>query len=566
MSRLAAQTRFRPAHRRSWPIQRKPLGHVPLPHHPSRRKPTIRGGEEGTMVQAWQDVRFALRAFRKGWGVTTLAVVSLAVAIGGNAAVFSIISSFFLQPITVEEPERLVATQERRKEQPQGPGTLATSLALYADLAERSRTTAGWAAYRPVTFGLRGTERAEPVSAAQVTAGIFPVLGVRPERGRAFRDEEAVEGAPRVALVRPEWWQRTHGDAGDPLGQILTLDSEPYEIVGVLPVGLTFLFTTADIWVPLTDDPRASPRDRRDVLALARLAPSATMEQVISEIGVLGEQLGAEHPEVQRDWRLEVFNVREDIPGGRTVTYYALLQGSVFFVLLIACANIANLLLARGLDRRREIALRSVLGAGRGRIVRQLLTESGLLVSAGALLGLALGWYGIRAIAARWASVLPATYQPVLDGRVVGFTMGVSMLAGVLFGVVPAFQACSDGQAEALKEGGRMSGGRSRQIISRGLVVAEVALSLLALGGGGMLVRAFLSIRGEDPGFDGSSLVTAQVNAPASRYPDDGQRIILQDRLLDRARSLVGAEAAALVNVLPRNVQAPTDTFRVAGR
>jgi len=356
------------------------------------------------MLDVLQDVRFALRTLRKGWGVTLVAVASLAVAIGGNTAVFGIISSFFLQPLTLEAPERLVAVQERRKERPPGLAGLATSLATYADLAERSRTASAWAAYRPKAMGLRGSERSEPVNAAEVTPAVFDVLGVRPQRGRAFRPEEAVEGAPRVALVRPDYWERSRGGQEDPLGQVLRLDGEPYQIVGVLPSDLTFFLTTADIWVPLTDDPRASPRDRRDVLTFARLAPSATMEQVRAEVAALGAQLESEHPAVQRDWAMDVFNVRDDFPDGRTKTFYALLQGSVFFVLLIACANITNLLLARGQERRREIALRTTLGARRGRIVRQLLTESGMLTAAGAVLGLALGWYGIRLMANKWAA------------------------------------------------------------------------------------------------------------------------------------------------------------------
>ena len=290
------------------------------------------------------------------------------------------------------------------------------------------------------------------------------------------------------------------------------------------------------------------------------------MEQVRAEMTMLAAQLEAENPGSQRDWTLDAFNLRTDIPDGRSKTLYGLLQGSVFFVLLIACVNITNLLLARGQERRREIALRTVLGAGRGRIARQLLTESGVVAAAGALLGLGLGWYGIRAMADHFAGLLPPTFTPRLAGPVVLFTMGVSVLAGLVFGLVPAVQTFREDQADALKEGGRAGAGRSRKVISRGLVVAEVALSLVALGGGGMLVRSFLALQGADPGFDGSALVTARVRAPQSKYPDDEQRLLLLDQMLQQARGLEGARAVALVNVLPRNVQAPVDTFRVRGR
>ena len=519
------------------------------------------------MSELLQDVRFGLRTLRNGWGVTLVAIVSLAVAIGGNTAVFGLIDSLLFRPMSAQAPERLVVLQEREKESPANLSTLATSLANYADLAEQSRTTSAWAAYRPTTLGLRGPERSEPVTGAQVTIGFFDLLGIHAARGRTFRPDEGVEGGPRVAMVTPEFWERTQGDVDEPVGRILTLDGEPYEVVGVVPESFTFLFINADVWVPLTESPTGSPRDRRDVVAIGRLAPSATMEQVRAEMTGLAARLEEEHPGVQRDWTVDVFNARTDIPGARTQIFYALLQGSVFFVLLIACANITNLLMARGQERRREIALRTALGANRGRIVRQLLTESGVLVAVGALLGLGLGWYGLRVMANRFVDVLPTNYVPRLDGSVVLFTVGVSVLAGLLVGLVPAVQTFRVGQAEALQEGsGRSTGGRSRKLVTRGLVVAEIALSLLALGGGGMMVRSFLALQGKDPGFDGSAILTAGVRVPDSRYPTDEQRLVLLHQLLERARGLEGARAVAVVNVLPRNVQAPTDSFHVQGR
>ncbi|MEJ2202513.1 MAG: ABC transporter permease [Gemmatimonadota bacterium] len=519
------------------------------------------------MTELTQDVRFALRTLKKGWGVAAVAVLSLAVAIGGNTAVFGLIHSLLFQPLSVTEPERLVVLQERRQEQPSNLSTLTTSLPNYADLKERATGAAGWAAFRPTVLGLRGSDRAEPVSSAQVTTGFFEVLGINLPRGRRFLTSEGVEGAPRVAVIRPEFWERARGGEGDPLGQILTLNGEPHEVVGVLPEAFTFLFSGAEIFVPLTDNPRDSPRDRRDVLAIARLAPSATMEQFRAEMSTLAGQLAAEHPAVQREWTLDAFNARTDIPDARTKIFYGLLQGSVFFVLLIACANITNLLLAQGQDRKREIALRTLLGADRGRIARQLLTESGVLVGAGAISGLALGWFGIRAMAHHFAGFLPAGYSPTLDGTVVLFTAGVSILAGLIFGLVPALQTFRDDHSDALKEGGgRTTGGRRRKLLTRGLVVTEIALSLLALGGGGMLVQSFLELQRADPGFDGSGLLTTRVRVPESKYPDDEERLILHDQVLERARALGGARSAALVNVLPRTVSVPTDTFHIQGR
>jgi putative ABC transport system permease protein len=517
------------------------------------------------MSEFVQDVRFAVRMLRRGWGVTAIAVGSLAVAIGGNAAVFGMINTFLFQPFTADAPERLVLLQERTLEQPNVLSTLSTSLAMQADLAERSRTTTQWAAMRPTVLGLRDGDRSEPIRSAEVTANFFEVLGTGMQRGRAFLAEEGVPGGRKVALVTPEFWERSRGGEGDPLGQVLTLNGEPVEVVGVMPANFSFPLSVADIWVPLTDSPIESPRDRRDVFAIGRLAEGATMEQVQSEVEGIAAALAVEYPEIQRDWTADVFNARNDIPDSRTKIFYGLLQGSVFFVLLIACANITNLLLARAQERRREIALRTVLGAGRGRLARQLLTESSILVVAGATLGLGLGWVGLDLLARSFGTLLPPNYTPTLDGTVVLFTLGISVMAGLFFGLAPIVDTLRVGQAEVLKDGGKSSAGRSRKLVSRGLVVAEIALSLIALGGGGMLVRSFMDLRSADPGFDGSPLVTARLRVPDSRYPDEHQRLAFLDEVLETARRIDGARFPALINALPRNFQVPTDTFSIAG-
>lgn len=518
------------------------------------------------MAELVQDVRFALRVLRRRWGVTLVAVASLAIAIGGNTAVFALIDTLLFRPLSVSEPERLVVMQERRVDQPEGLSTLSMSLAMHADMEARTRTATGWAALRATVLGLREGDRSEPVSAAEVTPDFFNVVGVEMKRGRTFLAEEGVPGGRKVAIVTPEFWERARGGEGDPLGEVLTLGGEPVEIVGVMPNGFTFLFSNADVWVPLTDSPTESPRDQRDVVSIARLAPSSTMEQFRSEVRGVGADLALEYPEAMRDWTIDAFNARTDIPDARTKIFYALLQGSVFFVLMIACVNITNMLLARAQERRGEITLRTVLGAGRRRLARQLLTESGVLMVGGALLGLALGWLGIRALARHFAGLLPANYTPALNGTVVAFTLGVSVLAGLTFGLAPVVQTLR-GRFDTLKAGGgRSTSGRRRQLVTRTLVTAEIALSLIALGGGAMLVRTFLDIQNADPGFDGSHLVRAQVRVPASKYRSEDERMLLLDQVLERTRALGDTRAAALVNAMPRSFQVPTDSFRLAGR
>jgi putative ABC transport system permease protein len=510
------------------------------------------------------DLRFALRTLRKGWWVTLVAMVSLVVAIGGNATVFGLVNGLLFRPLPYEAPERLVVFDEVERDQQRGQGPIAVSLANLADISERSRTTTAWASARPRTVSLRGTERAEARTGTEVSTGFFDVLGVSPVRGRAFRPEEGVEGGPRVVLLDYAYWVNTMGPEVDPVGRVLTLDGEPHEVIGVLPEGFDFLFGTADFWLPLTASPQSEPRDRRDVLSLARMSPTATMEQVRAEAAVIAEQLEGEYPDPQRGWTLDVRNLRYDFPSQQSRMLFWLLQGSLMAVLLIACVNITNLLLSRGQERMREIALRTALGAGRWRIVRQLLSESLLLTVAGAAGGVGLGWYGIRILANRFAGALPGSYAPVLDGAVVGFTLVISAAGGVIFGLVPALQVFRASHFDALKEGGERGGaGRGRRRLSRALVVGEVVLSLVALGTGGMMVRSFLQLQNVESGFDQRSLLTARLVVPRTKYPEEEEALLLLDGILEETRGLPGVRAAALVNALPMGFGASTDTFRV---
>ena len=340
---------------------------------------------------------------------------------------------------------------------------------------------------------------------------------------------------------------------------------EPHEIVGILPQGFEFLTPNQDIWVPLQESPQSAARDRRNLFAIARMAEGSSTEQVRAEMRGVFERLEVEYPETLRNRTLDAYNLRYDLPTTQTRILFALLQGTVFLVLMIACVNVTNLLLARGQDRSREIALRTVLGAGRLRIVRQLLTESFLLVIAATVLGIALGSVGIRLMANQFAGNLPAQYELVLDWRVLMFTAAVAALSGLLFGLAPALQSFKQQHSETLKEGGRGGQGKSKRMLSKTLVVGEIALSFVALGGGSLLVRSFLDLRESDPGFRTEGMLTALVTVPDSKYPDDEQKALLVDRILEQVRGLSGVTAATLTNSLPQNFQAPTDSFLVAG-
>ncbi|MDH3224527.1 MAG: ABC transporter permease, partial [Gemmatimonadota bacterium] len=482
-------------------------------------------------------------------------------------AVFSLVDAFLFRPLPVDSPEQLVVVGERPESQPPGAGFLATSLVNFRDLRERSRLIEAWGAMQPRTMSLRGTEGAEAVSGMSVTPSFFGMLGATLHRGRAFEVHEAVEGGPALAILGHEFWLERYGESINPLGEVLILNGEAHEIVGITPPNFAFLTPTPDIWTPLATSAVDAERDERTVIALGRFPPTTSTEQVREEMNTIGAQLAAEFSETQRGWAFDTYNARYDIPTRQTRVLFGLLQGSVFLVLLIACVNITNLLMARGQERRREIALRTVLGAHRGRIVRQLLTESSILVAGGMLLAAVLGITGIRAIANQFAGVLPPGFEIQMNTRVVLFMLAASAASGLAFGLAPALETFRRGQATTLREGDvRGGGGRKRKRLSRALVVAEIALSFVALGGGTMLVRSFLEIQGQSTGFDISNLLTASMTLPASKQPDDQTRVQVREEALDRMRRIPGVQQAAFVSVLPQSSFGAADTFRVEGR
>lgn len=515
-----------------------------------------------------QDIRYAIRSLRKGFLVTSFAVISLALAIAGNTAVFSLVNSILLRPLPYPDADRIVLVQDRRKEVSATAGqTLVTSLPALDDLQQRSRTMTDWAGFRPATVSLRGSERPVPLRAAFVTEGFFPLTGGNVARGRMFTSEEMVEGGPRTAILTHEYWERSGGEGEDLLGTVMRINGEPHQVVGILVPGFEFLTPGIDVWLPLTESPVAAARDRRNVLVAGRMRDGVTMEEVRAEVASLALAFESEYAETQRGWTMDAFNLRHDIPNTQNRQLFALLQGSVLFVLLIALANITNLLLARGQERQKEITLRTVLGAGRGRIIRQLMTESLMLVMVGGALGLALGAVGVRMIADAFVGLLPAIYSPRMDGSVLIFTLGLTMGAGVLFGIMPALNTFRRSQSAGLRSGGDRgaSAGGNRRTVSRVLVIGEIALSLVALGGGSVLIRSFLDLQNTDAGFDTSNLLTQQFSGLESRYETEEQQAALLEEVLERARALPGVRSASLVNALPQNFFAPVDSFRVVG-
>lgn len=519
------------------------------------------------MTTLLHDLRFAWRSIRRNWVLTSISIVSLAVAIGGNATVFSLVDGFLYRPLAYEDPERLVVVAEAPRSGGAGATFYTTSsLVAYSDLAERSRTVDGWGAsrYRGVT--VRGDDGAEPVSALEATPSYLDVLGVTPALGRGFRPEEGRPGGPAVVLLTHDFWVDRFGSDRGVLGETLVVDGQPREVVGVLPAGFEYLESGMAIWLPLTERPEPTTESRRNVTALGRLAPSATTEQVRTEMEALATGLSAEYPETFGDRTLVVHNVRHDFPPRQTRLLFLLLQGSVMAVLMIACVNIANLLMVRGRERAGEIALRSALGADRLRITRQLLTETAVLVVAGALAGLVIAGVGIEVVSRRIAPVVPTNFAPSLNARVLLFTGVISGLAGLAFGLLPAWRTFRSDHASALKEEGGGAGfGRGARIATQLLVVAEVALSFVALGGGSVLVRAFHEARGSSGRWTGADRVmTAVVRVPREKLPDAERRRLLRTAV-ERAGALPDVEVAAMAGLLPQSTRNLPDSVRLPG-
>lgn len=517
-----------------------------------------------------RDLRIALRTQRSGRVAHLIALFSLALGVAGNAVVFSIVSAVLFRPLPYPDADRIVVLGEREASQPDlAILTLTSSLATWADYREQSRTLSGWAAFNPGFLSLSTGAGSVPVKTGAVTPSFFETLGARTVRGRLFTEAEGVPGGPKLALLSWEYWQGEARAGEDPIGRVLTLNGEPYEVIGVLAEGFEFIVPDIEVWLPLQRDPYAAARHRRSVVSVARMAPDVTMAEVEAEVAVIAERIEREHPETRGDWTVDALNLRTEIPDPQSRLYFLILQASVFIVLLIACVNIAILLLAWSQDRRREIALRAALGAGPFRIFAQLTRESLVMGVIGGTAGLAIAAGGIELIADRFiSSVMPRMWLPSLDTRVVLFTIGISVLCGLIFGLFPALQSVRANQVDALKEGRGVgfSGGQRRGRVRRALVVAEIALSLVALGSGSVLVRSFLDMKNRDPGYEASTLLTVRFSLPSWKYEDAARGISVLDRIRERSAALPGVLSAALTTALPQDLFPSTDTFSIEGQ
>lgn len=515
------------------------------------------------------DLKFAFRQLLKNPGFTAVAVLTLALGIGANTAIFSVVNSVLLRPLPYRHPEQLVRVFESSPGSPKFP----MSLGDFQDYRELNTTLANLAVYTRADLPLSKDDNPELLAGLRITSDYFKVLGVQPLLGREFRrEDEAPPNRRSVVLSNGLWHRRFNSDA-DIVGKKIILAGEAFTVVGVMPPGLLHvggdyrsmpLGDTVDIWWPLTMDPHED-RGSHYVNAIGRLKPGVRLSQSSAEFNVIAERLAHQFPDTNGSFRIGIWSLHEETVSRARVTLLVLF-GAVFFVLLIGCANIANLLLARATAREREIALRSALGAGQWRIVRQLLTESLLLSLIGGAGGILLARLGLEFLSRSGPKQLPRLETVSLDGKVLWFTLGLAILTGILFGLAPAWRARKTELNGALKEGGR-TGTTGRQQRFRDLLVAgEVALALGLLVGTGLLVRSFWKLQQTDTGFNPQHVVTATVSLPYIGYENETNVARFQQQLLARLGQLPGVESVGFTSDLPWTGYDENSWFDIEGK
>ena len=496
------------------------------------------------VADLWQDLRYGARMLLKNTGISAVIVLTLALGIGANAALFSVVNGVLLNPLPYPKPEQLVALNQRA---PNG-ATGSIPYPNFRDWQKENQTFAALAVSRSSSFALVGAGEAERVAGRRCTANLFSVLGVKPVLGRDFAPGEDEPGVGPVVIISAELWQRRFGASPDAPGKSLIVDNRSYTIVGVLPASFT-LYRGSDVYMPMGQWDNSGLQNRSAGLALqgiGRLKPGVTLAQAQTDLDGVMRRLAEAYPEANRGMGAAVVPLKERLVGDVGPSLWLLL-GAVGFVLLIACVNVSNLLLARATGRTREFAIRAALGAGHWRLLRQSLTESTLLALAGGGLGLLLAALGTRAALGVLPTGLPRAEEIGLDGRVLLFTAALSLGAGVLAGLAPALKTSQWRLAETLKESGRVAGG-GRHRAQGVLVAVEVALALVLLIGAGLMIRTLSALWQVDPGFRPDNVLTFGLSFPPSMraLSPEGRRAALRD-LSDRLNSMPGVKAASLM-------------------
>ncbi|HEY0321329.1 MAG TPA: ABC transporter permease [Pyrinomonadaceae bacterium] len=517
-----------------------------------------------------QDLRYGARMLWKSPGFTLIAVIALALGIGANTAIFSAINTLILRPLPYRDSERLVTVWEYNR--PRNRHQNVINPGNFMDWRDQNTVFEEMAAYADFRINLTGKEEPLEVPAQAATTNLFHVLGVEPIKGRSFTEEDAGSDANPVILGYNLWQTRFGGDSRI-VGQMITLNGKESTIIGVMPAGFQWFVKkgsltgkSAELWTPVKFDESQRIRKGRSWSAVARLKPGVTREQAQAEMNTIGSRLEQQYAQFNTGWGVELVPLREQFVGEIRPALWILL-GAVGFVLLIACANVANLLLARAAARHREIAIRTALGANRWRIVRQLLTESILLSTLGGVVGLMLAWWGIELLTVFSPRDLVSLDKISINPTVLIFTTAVSFLTGIIFGIAPALEATRLNTSEMLKEGGKTIGGSPRvRRLRAAFVIAEIALSLVLLVGAGLMVKSLVRLQSVNPGFNAENVLTMRVILPQRKYAEDAQVLGFFKQAVERIEALPGVKSAGAVSFLPFTGLAAATSMKIEGR
>jgi len=502
--------------------------------------------------EMFQDLRYGVRMLLKTPGFTVVAVLTLALGIGANTTIYSVVNAVVLRPLPYPEPERLVRLWESNPKR--GLPEFSVSAPNFADWRNQQESFEQLAAYEYTTFNLTGDGEPQRIAGLAVTANLFPALGILPVLGRNFLSEEEQAGSYRVVILSNDLWQRRF--AADPqlIGRQIQLNSESYTVIGVMPPRFQLTRGT-EIWMPLMLDQTVYPwradRSNHTLSVIGRLKSGVSATQAQAAMDTITRRLEQQYAKTNAGWGVRMRTFYDWLVPEQIRRSVLVLFAAVGFVLMIACANVANLLLARASVRRREMAIRTALGAGRMRVLRQLLTESILLSILGGLAGVLLAWWCTGLIKTVTAFNIPRLDETRLDIRVLGFTFIVSLLTGLIFGLAPAWQASKPNLNETLKEGGRTGAGGARQWLRGALVIGEVALALSLLVGAGLMIRSLAHLKNVPLGFVPENVLAMQVSPPGSKYRDNAARVNFFKQLLERLRTVPGVTDAAAVTQLP---------------
>jgi putative ABC transport system permease protein len=511
-----------------------------------------------------QDIRYGTRSLLKARGFTAVALLTLALGIGANAAIFSFVDGVLLKPLPYPNPDRIYLLWEK----PPGGGNNVVSALNFLDWKSQSDSFAYMSAGTGGSVTLTGHGDPQRLAGARVSAGYFNVFGVNAALGRTFAPDEDEPGKDHVVVLSHRLWANEFGGDASLVGRAIILNGEPFTVIGVLPEGSPFDRTFSRLWRPLAFSTGERTRNFHWLQVVARLKPGVTLEQARAQLDAIGARIATDYPDSNKGWGVSYVKYSDAVVGSQLQSSLYVLLAAVGMLLLIGCANLANLTLARGTSREREVAVRAALGAGRARLVRQFLTENVLLAACGGVAGLALGYALMK-----WLQILlPPFYLPAvarieMDLRVLAFTLALSIATGIVFGIAPALHATAPDLASAMKEGGRGSAGDGgRRRLRSALVVVEVALAFILLAGGGLLVRSFFEMMNVPLGFDAANVLTLRLPFASDRFATSDQLSAYVRSVVDRVRSVPGVRGAAATDALPLEGYSNGMPFLIAGR